>query len=68
MPSPLFNQLNPQPSNNIIKQFMEFKRTFNGDPRQMIQQLLKSGKVTQSQINQYSQQANQIYNQIKNMR
>lgn len=64
MPSPLFNQLNPMPSNNMIQQFMQFKRMFNGDPKQMVQQMLNSGRISQTQLNQYTQQANQIYKQL----
>ena len=68
MPSPLFNQLNPMPRNNIIQQFMEFKKTFTGDPKQMVQNMLNTGKISQTQLNQYANQANQIYNQLKGIR
>lgn len=68
MPSPLFNQLNPMPQNNIIQQFMEFKKTFTGDPKQMVQNMLNTGKISQTQLNQYANQANQIYNQLKGIR
>lgn len=64
MPSPLFNQLNPMPQNNIIQQFMEFKKTFTGDPKQMVQNMLNSGRISQTQLNQYANQANQIYRQM----
>lgn len=68
MPSPLFNQLNPMPQNNIIQQFMEFRKNFTGDPKQMVQNMLNTGKISQTQLNQYANQANQIYNQIKGIR
>ena len=68
MPSPLFNQLNPMPQNNSIQQFMEFKKTFTGDPKQMVQNMLNTGKISQTQLNQYANQANQIYNQLKGIR
>lgn len=68
MPSPLFNQLNPMPQNNIIQQFMEFRKNFTGDPKQMVQNMLNTGKISQTQLNQYANQANQIYNQLKGMR
>ena len=67
MPSPLFNQLNPQQP-NMIQQFMEFKKAFTGDPKQIIQNMLNSGRISQTQLNQYANQANQIYNQLKNIR
>lgn len=68
MPSPLFNQLNPMPQNNIIQQFMEFRKNFTGDPKQMVQNMLNSGRISQTQLNQYANQANQIYNQLKGIR
>lgn len=68
MPSPLFNQLNPMPQNNIIQQFMEFRKNFTGDPKQMVQNMLNTGKISQTQLNQYANQANQIYNQLKGIR
>lgn len=33
---------------NLIQRFQQFQRTFRGDPRQQIQQLMNSGKVTQA--------------------
>lgn len=66
MPSPLYNQLQPQSSNNMLQQFLNFKKTFNGNPQQIIQNMINSGKVTQSQVNQYAQQANELYQQFKN--
>ena len=70
MPSPLFNQLNPMPpgGNNLISQFMEFRKNFTGDPKQIVQNMLNTGKISQTQLNQYANQANQIYNQLKGIR
>ena len=65
MPNPLFNQLNPASSNPMLKQLLQFKNSFTGNPQQMIQNMLNSGKITQAQLNQYAQQANQIYSQFK---
>lgn len=68
MPSPLFNQLNPMGNNNLISQFMEFRKNFTGDPKQIVQNMLNTGKISQTQLNQYANQANQIYNQLKGIR
>lgn len=65
MPSPLYNQLQPQSSNNMLQQFLNFKKTFNGNPQQIIQNMINSGKITQAQVNQYAQQANELYKQFK---
>ena len=66
MANPLYNQLGNVPNNNpMIQRLMDFKRTFNGNPQQIVQNMLNSGKISQAQINQYAQQANQIYSQFK---
>lgn len=58
MQSPLFNALNP--TNGLLQRFQQFQRTFQGDPKQQVQQLLNSGKVSQQQYNAAVQQAQQI--------
>lgn len=63
--NPLYNTFNQMPGRmgqmqNVIQQFRQFKQTFRGDPRQQIQQLLNSGKVSQAQYNQAVQMANQF--------
>lgn len=65
MPNPLYEQLgNNKPVNPMLQQFLQFKKNFNGNPQQIIQSMLNSGKITQAQVNQYAQQANEIYKQI----
>lgn len=46
--------------NEIIQRFMQFQKTFTGNPQQMIQQLLNSGKVTQQQYNDAVKTAQQF--------
>lgn len=61
MSNTLFQQMQPQgPMNNILQRFQQFQQMFKGDPRQQVQQLLNSGKVSQSQYNQAVQMANQL--------
>ena len=60
-----FNTLGnaPQPMNgmqNLMQRFQQFQQMFKGDPRQQIQQLLDSGRVSQSQYNQAVQMAKQF--------
>jgi hypothetical protein len=45
-----------------MKQFNEFKKTINGNPQEQIQQLLNSGKISQSQYNAAVQKANMLKN------
>ena len=45
---------------NIIQRFQQFQRMFTGDPRQQVQQLIDSGKVSQQQYQQAVQMAQQL--------
>lgn len=61
-----FNQLGNAPQmpmsgfQNMFQRFQQFQKMFRGDPRQQVQQLLNSGKVTQQQYNQAVQMAQQL--------
>ena len=57
--NPLYEQINGQ-QNNFLQQFQQFKNNCHGDPRQQIQQLLNSGKITQNQYNAAVQKAQMI--------
>lgn len=65
----LFNMLgNSMPNNQmtqIINQFQQFRNTFNGDPKQQVQQMLNSGQITQEQYNNAVQMANQLTKMMK---
>lgn len=41
----------------IVQQFLQFKQSFRGDPQQQVQQLLNSGRISQTQYDQAVQQA-----------
>ena len=58
----------PAPQQNNIgffQRLLEFKKSFTGDPQQMVMNLLSSGQITQEQYNQAAQQANQLYTTFK---
>lgn len=72
MPNSLYNLLNAPTrqirgplgqAGNIVQQFNRFRNQFQGDPRQQIQQLLNSGRISQADYNR----AVQIANAMKNM-
>ena len=44
----------------MIQQFNQFKRTFQGDPKAEVQKLLTSGKINQQQLNQLQAMAQQF--------
>lgn len=61
MSNPIYQQMQPQnPMNSFMQRFQQFQQMFKGDPRQQVQNLLNSGKVSQSQYNQAVQMANQL--------
>ena len=51
MSNPLFDMLGGSVLPPIVQQFMQFKQSFKGDPRQQVQQMLNSGKISQDQYN-----------------
>lgn len=66
MANELFNQLGGMQSNPMLQRLIQFKQNFSGNPQQMVQNLINSGKISQSQVNQYAQQANEIYKNFGN--
>lgn len=64
MGNPFFNQNTPQQSSNpmmnMLQQFQQFKANFQGDPRQRVQELLNSGRMSQQQFNYLSNLAQQF--------
>ena len=70
MSNPLFQMLTRQVAKsmpgpmNILQQFMQFRQMFRGDPRQQVQQMLNSGKVSQEQYNQAVQLAKQLQSML----
>lgn len=46
--------------NDFMQRFEQFRRTFAGDPRQQIQQLMNSGRITQAQYDNAVRMAQQF--------
>lgn len=72
MANPLFNILGGSASNmpfnpfgNMMKQFQQFRSNFKGDPKQQVQELLNSGKMSQQQYNQLQNMATQFQQMMK---
>lgn len=66
MANPIFQQMGGNaPANPMLQQFLNFKKNFNGNPQQIVQNMLNSGKITQAQVNQCAQKANQLFEQLK---
>lgn len=60
MGNPLYNPQQNNPYVNMIGQIKQFGQTIKGNPKQMVEQLLASGQMSQSEFNKYTQMAQQI--------
>ena len=54
------NRQNANPVQQLIADAKRLQQTMNGNPRQMVESLVKSGQMSQDQFNQYAQIANQL--------
>lgn len=48
------------PFEQLAQQARDFRKQFSGNPRQEVERLLRTGQMSQSQFNQYSQIAQQV--------
>lgn len=60
MASDLFNQMNNGFNPNSFVQSLNELKSNGGDPNQIIQQMLTSGRITQSQLNMAVNKAQRI--------
>lgn len=67
MSNPLFNALGGgiMPGamgqfQQMMQQFQQFRNNFQGDPKQEVEKLLQSGKMSQQQLNQLQAMAQQF--------
>lgn len=66
--NPLYQQLgNDATVNPMLRKLIEFKKSINGNPQQIVQNMISSGRISQQQVNQYAQQANELYKQFKDL-
>lgn len=65
MPNSLYKQLNGGGSNPMLQRLRTFKQSLTGDPRQMVQGMINSGRISQDQVNKYAHQADEIYRQLR---
>lgn len=72
MANPLFNQFGDRPMPggmgqmaNMVQNIRQFVSTLSGDPREIIQQKLNSGEMSQQQYNELMQMARMIAPMMK---
>lgn len=47
-------------NHSIFQKLDQFRQTINGDPRQLVDQMLQSGQVSQEQVNQAIEMAKRM--------
>jgi hypothetical protein len=64
----LYKQFGRQnnPFEQLMQQAQEFKKQFNGNPRQEVERLLRTGVMSQQDFNRYSQIAQQVAQMMGN--
>ena len=63
MANPLYNALGGHQMNHMAQLVADAKRlqqNMTGNPKQMVEELVKSGRMSQQDFNNYAQIANQI--------
>ena len=61
MANPLFNALNGRGPSGMMEQFQRFRKEMEGkNPNEEINKLLQSGRISQQQLNQAQQMAQQM--------
>lgn len=65
MPNPLFEELGgnrqqPQDMRGMVQAFQQFKSMIKGNPQQMVQNLIKSGLMSNEQYSQLANMARQL--------
>lgn len=65
--NPLFQMMSNPGGNmmNLLQQFKQFKSTFQGNPQEQVQQLLRSGRVSQAQYENAVKMAQQLQGLLK---
>ena len=66
-PFNMFGQNNQNGNNpfNMMQNFNNFRQSFKGDPKQQVQDLINSGRMSQQQFNQLSFMAQMFQQFIK---
>ena len=61
MSNALYNQLNKNNPESMIKQLNEFRKQMQGiNPKEEVMKMLRNGKINQQQLNQAQQMAQQM--------
>lgn len=50
----------PNGIKTMMESFDQFRRSFSGDPKQVVESLMKTGRMTQEQFNRFAQMATEL--------
>lgn len=69
MANPLFKQFGNTNNNNLFSQFGNFMQQMKGqNPNTILNNMINSGQISQSQLNQAQNMANQLQSQLEGIR
>lgn len=54
-----------QSSDNVMQQFMDFKKGFQGDPKQAVMKMMSNGQINNAQLQQAMQMVKQFQGMLK---
>lgn len=57
--------MSQQPSMQMLQQFQQFRKTFNGNPKQIVMNMLSNGQISNPQLQQAMQYAQQFQSMFK---
>lgn len=67
--NPFFNAMGGNRQSNMVQQFVQFMQQMRGkDPNAMIQEMVSSGRISQDQLNQVQNQAQQMQGMFEGVR
>lgn len=58
--NPIYQMMQGMNMSPMLKQFIAFRNTFHGDAKSQVQEMLKSGRISQADYDRAVQMANQI--------
>lgn len=66
MSNPLYNQMSEMGGgSDVISRFIRFRQSFQGNPQQIVQNMISSGRISQAQLDQAMQTAERLKSIIK---
>ena len=60
MANPLFQQFGKNGVDDVVRQVKEFQKTFKGNPKEIVENMVRSGQIPQHIFNELAQEANAL--------